>query len=382
MKKDYYEVLGVPKDSTAQQLKKKYRSLALKYHPDRVPEDQKAEAEKRFKEITEAYGVLSDPKKRQMYDQYGHSGIDQNFTSDDIFRGADFGSVFGDSGLGDIFSQFFGDSGFGDMFGGGQRGGGQRVRRGRDVKYELMISLEEAYSGIDKKINYPREEICSHCQGSGAKNPNAKKTCPTCQGQGAVIMSSGIFRMKQVCPDCRGTGTVITEFCPHCHGSGRVRQTRTLEVHIPAGVDNNSRLRVQNEGEIDQGGPGDLYIYINIKKHERFERDGNNIRMQMPISYIKAALGGEISVPTLSGHVTMKIPEGTQSGKVFRLRGRGMPDLRTEQHGDQFVTVMIQVPSKCSPEERELLQHLAKLSGEEGIGEKESFTEKIRNVFK
>lgn len=380
-KKDYYEILGVPKGSDVTQIKKAYRSLALQHHPDRVPEDKKKEAEEKFKEISEAYGVLSDPQKRQLYDQYGHSGIDQNYTSEDIFRGADFSSIFGESGLGDVFSQFFGDS-LMDAFGGG--GGGRRstrARRGRDIQYETEITLEEAFSGVQKKIKVPRHEVCTTCQGSGAKPGTQPKTCSTCKGQGQVLMSAGFFRMAQTCSACGGTGKIITEHCSGCSGRGVVKVTRNIDVTIPAGVDNETQLRVRGEGEVSTGGAGDLYLYIAVKQHAIFQRAGKDLQMELPVSFVLAALGGEISVPTLSGSVAMKIPAATQSGKVFRLKAKGMPDVHGGTQGDQYVRVMIQVPNKLSNEQKRLLEEFAKVSGQDP-GAADSFTEKLKNVFK
>jgi molecular chaperone DnaJ len=380
MKKDYYEILGLEKTATLQEIKKKYRSLALKHHPDRVDAAKKKEAEEKFKEISEAYGVLSDPKKRQMYDQYGHAGIDQNFTAEDIFKGANFE----DLGLGDIFSQFFGDSGF-DIFGGAFGGGGRRSRRpqrGHDIKYEVEISLEEAFNGIKKKIKVPRHDKCSQCDGSGSKPGTSPKTCPTCKGQGQVYVSSGFFRMAQTCSSCGGQGTIIADPCSACQGQGVVRVTRNIDVTIPAGVDNNSRLRVHDEGEIGPGGRGDLYIYIFVKLHNIFERNGQDIQIELPVSFVKAALGAEVSVPTLDGSISMKIPAGTQSGKVFRLREKGMPDLRGGSKGNQYVRVMIHVPTKLSVEQKKILQQYADISGDETGIQEESFTDKIKKVFK
>lgn len=379
MKKDYYEILGLPKDATVQQIKKKYRSCALKYHPDRVPENQKKESEEKFKEISEAYGVLSDPKKRSLYDQYGHAGIDQNFTTDDIFRGADFSSVFGDSGLGDVFSQFFGGGGgFGDIFG----SGGQRVQRGRDIQYEVDLTLEEAYSGIEKKIKVPRNEHCTHCNGSGSKPGSKLKTCETCGGKGQVIMSSGFFRMQQACTACGGHGNIIVEKCPECNGRTMVKVTRKIDVNIPAGVDNNSRLRVSGQGEVGRDGAGDLYVYIHVLDHNVFKRDGNDIFIELPVPFTVAALGGEVSTPTLGGKVTMKIPAGTQSGKVFRLKDKGMPDLRRGFYGDQMAKVMISVPERISEEQKKLLEELAQLGGETINKKSQTIKEKIKKVFK
>ncbi len=380
MKKDYYEILGVPKTATLQDIKKAYRSLALSHHPDRVPEDKKKEAEEKFKEISEAYGVLSDPQKRAMYDQYGHAGIDQRYTAEDIFRGADFSSVFEGAGLGDIFSRFFGEGGF-DIFAGSPAAGGRRARRGRDIHYEMDLTLEEAYSGIKKEIRVPRNDLCDVCHGSGAKPGSKSKTCPTCKGQGQIVMSSGFFRMAQTCHQCGGEGKIITEYCPKCGGKGSVRVVRTIEVDIPAGVDNDSQLRLRTEGEAGTAGRGDLYVSLRIRPHAIFQRNGSDLHMQLPVSFVKAALGAEVSVPTLSGPVSMKIPAGTQSGRIFRLRNKGMPDLNGTSHGDQYVRVMLQVPTRLSEEQRRLLEEYARVSGEE-TGNSSSFADKIKNVFK
>ncbi len=383
MKKDYYEILGIPKDASPQQVKKAYRSLALRNHPDRVPQEKKKEAEEKFKEISEAYAVLSDPQKRQMYDQYGHAGIDQRYTTEDIFRGADFSSIFGEGGLGDVFGQFFGESLFGDIFGGAGSGGRRgRARRGRDIQYEVNISLEEAFSGVHKKIQVPREEICTHCNGSGAKPGTQPKSCPTCGGQGQVFMTSGFFRMAQTCGTCRGQGKIIETVCPQCQGRTTIRVTRNIDVNIPAGVDNDSRLRVRGEGEVGSAGAGDLYLYIAVKPHPDFERDGRDIYCQLPISFVTAALGGEEDVPTLNGQVVMKIPAGTQSGKIFRLKGKGMPDVHGGSPGDQFVKVMIQVPTRLNAEQRRLLEEYARISGHDMPKGNDSLKEKIKSVFK
>ncbi len=381
MKRDYYEILGVPKNADLPQIKKAYRSLALKYHPDRVPQDQKKQAEEKFKEISEAYGVLSDPQKRQMYDQYGHAGIDQRYTAEDIFRGADFSSIFEEAGLGDIFSHFFGDSLF-DIFS-GTTTRTSRSRRGHDIQYEVEVTLEEAYTGIKKKIKILRHEQCSHCQGSGAKPGSQLKLCATCRGQGHVTMSSGFFRMSQTCTTCHGQGKVISEYCPHCNGKGVIRATRNIDVTIPSGVDNNSRLRIKGEGEAGSAGPGDLYLYILVKDHPQFSREGKDLYLQLPVSFLKAALGGEVVVPTLNGQVTMTVPAGTQSGKVFRLKAKGMPDLHGgSSPGDQYVKVMIHVPERLTKEQRQLLEQFAQISGEDVQKGNDNFAEKIKKVFK
>jgi len=379
MKKDYYEILGITKDSTVAQIKKAYRSQALKHHPDRVAEDKKAESTEKFKEISEAYGVLSDVKKRNIYDQYGHAGIDQNYTADDIFRGADF-SNFGD--LGDIFSQIFSGGGGGgfDIFGGGRTS--SRAQRGRDIQYEVDVTLEEAYEGFHKKIKIPRNEHCTECDGTGAKSKNSMKKCTTCNGRGQVVMASGFFSMQQTCSTCGGHGQVITEYCLKCRGKGVNRVTRTIDVNIPPGVDNSSRLRVSGEGEIGKAGPGDLYLYIHVLDHDVFQRDNNDLYMILHLNFVTAALGGVASVATLNGNVEMKIPAATQSGKTFRLKNSGMPSLRGGHFGDQYVKVMLEVPKKMTTEQKNLLEQFAKISGIKVNAPQDSLKEKIKKVFK
>ncbi|MBF0522085.1 MAG: molecular chaperone DnaJ [Candidatus Omnitrophica bacterium] len=385
MKRDYYEILGVDKKADLQDIKKAYRSMALKFHPDRVPEAEKKEAEEKFKEISEAYGVLSDPKKRQLYDQHGHAGIDQNFTADDIFRGADFSSIFEEAGLGDILNQFFGGGGGGgfDFFSEGAGGrSSRRAQRGRDIQYEMEISLEDAFHGAKRKISVPRNEFCSVCNGTGAKNASALKNCTTCGGRGQVVMSNGFFRMAQTCHQCHGAGKVITEYCPKCSGRGAVKIMRNIDVSIPAGVDNSSRLRVRHEGEVGRDGNGDLYLYIHVLPHNTFERNGDDIALELPVSFVVAALGGEVSVPTLGGPVSMKIPSGTQSGRVFRLKDKGMPNVHGGATGDQYAKVMVQVPKSLTTEQKKLLEEFARVSGENISGSSESIKEKIKKVFK
>ena len=379
MKKDYYEILGVPKTAALADIKKAYRSLALKYHPDRVPEAEKKASEERFKEISEAYGVLSDPAKKQTYDQFGHQGIDQNYTSEDIFRGADFSSVFGgESDLGDILGRMFGAQ-F-DLGGGGFERG-RRRSRGRDIQYEVELTLEEAYRGLKKEIKFPRHEHCKRCDGTGAKSGTSLKTCPTCRGQGQVEMANGFFRMAQTCPKCHGSGKIIIELCPECAGRGLTRITRTVEIKIPPGVDNDSQLRVRGEGEAGSGGNGDLFLFIKVKNHPVFQRHGQDLEMDLPVSFAKAALGGEEKIKTLKEEVVMKIPEGTQSGKVFRMRGEGMPDVHGGHgFGDLYVRVMIAVPSSLSFRQRELMEELGRELGESNG--KASFKDKFRKTFK
>lgn len=379
MKKDYYEILGVPRDTSVADIKKAYRSLALKFHPDRVPEGEKKVAEERFKEISEAYGVLSDPAKKQTYDQYGHQGIDQNYTAEDIYRGADFSSVFGgESDLGDILGRMFGGAQF-DM--GGGSGRGSRKARGHDIQYEVELTLEEAYHGIKKEIKFPRHEHCKKCDGTGAKSGSSMKTCSTCGGQGQVVMANGFFRMAQTCPKCRGTGKIITEYCPECSGKGLIRITRTVEIKIPPGVDNDSQLRVRGEGEVGPGGNGDLFLFIKVKDHPVFERHGHDLKMDLPVSFAKAALGGEEKIKTLKEEVVMKIPEGTQSGKVFRMRGEGMPDVHGGHgFGDLYVRVMLAVPASLNSRQRELMEELSRELGDNSG--KGSFKDKFKKAFK
>lgn len=384
-KRDYYEILGVQKSASLDEIKKAYRSLALQHHPDRVPHEKKKEAEEKFKEISEAYAVLSDSEKRALYDQYGHAGIDQRYAYEDIFKGADFGSIFGDlkdSGFGGgIFEQIFGDLGF-DIFGErpGRRGY-TRARRGRDLQIEVDISLEEAYSGVEKTINLPRYEPCSTCAGQGAKPGSRKTTCSQCRGQGQVVMSSGFFQIRQTCPKCRGEGSIIGQPCTACAGEGRQRVTRKIQVKIPAGVDTGSSLRVRGEGEAGTQGRGDLYVVIGVTQHPDFERHNNDILSEIKISLASAILGSEVEVMTLAGKVRMKVPSGTQPGKIFRLKEKGMPDVHSYTRGDQMVRVNVDIPSDLSAQERKLIEEFARLRGED-VEAKESFADKMKKVFK
>ncbi|MBP7216985.1 MAG: molecular chaperone DnaJ [Candidatus Omnitrophica bacterium] len=382
-KRDYYEILGVKKNASLDEIKKVYRELALRFHPDRVPHEQKKEAEEKFKEISEAYAVLSDSQKRALYDQYGHSGIDQKYAYEDIFKGADFGSVFqdlGDFGLGGgIFEQIFSDLGY-DMFGGHGKGRGGRERRGRDLEISVRITLEEAATGIEKTINLPRYETCETCQGSGAKPGSKKITCPQCKGSGRVVMSSGFFQMAQACPRCSGEGSMVQSPCTDCHGEGRSKVTRKIKVKIPAGVDNGSQLRIRGEGEAGTAGRGDLYVAIEVETHEIFKRHDNDLLTEITISLPKAILGAEVEVPTLSGKVSMKIPAGTQSGKVFRLHEKGIPDVHGRGNGDELVRVTVDIPSRLSAQQRQLIEEFARLSGEDV--DRESIGDKIKKAFR
>ncbi len=344
-KKDYYEVLGVNKDATEEEIKKSYRKLAMKYHPDRNPDNPKSEAQ--FKEAKEAYEMLSDDQKRGAYDQYGHAGVEQGAGAGG-FGGAGFGDAFGDI--------------FGDIFGGrqGAGGSGQRntVYRGADLRYNMEISLEDAAKGTETKIRIPVQSTCETCKGNGARPGTQPVTCTTCGGHGQVRMQQGFFSVQQTCPKCHGNGKMVKDPCPTCSGAGRIKQNKTLSVKIPAGVDEGDRIRLSGEGEAGvNGGPtGDLYVVIHLKPHEIFQRDGGNLHCEMPISFSTAALGGEIEVPTLGGSAKMKIPAETQTGGVFRLKGKGIKPLRQSDHGDLMVHVVIETPVRLTEKQKDLLR--------------------------
>ena len=381
-KRDYYEILGAQKGARPDDIKKLYRNLALKYHPDRVAPDKKKEAEERFKEISEAYAVLSDPQKRSQYDQFGHAGIDSKYSSEDIFRSADFSSIFEDMGFGGgAFEEILGSFG---MFGGSGHRRGRGPGRGRDLEYEIEILFEEAAFGTKKTINIPRHQTCDTCNGSGAK-PGTKKTdCPTCNGRGQVLYSAGFINVSQTCPKCRGEGSTIKNPCSKCDGTGKVRSTQKIEVTIPAGVDTGSRLRVQGEGDSgSRGGPsGDLYIYIHVKDHPLFQRHGYDIICEVPISFTLASLGGEVEVPTLTGNVMMRIPESTQSGRIFRLNGKGVKNLRGYGIGDQLVKVVVETPARLNSEQKKLLREFEKSCNGSVNPMSASFMDKVKRLFK
>ncbi|OIO37325.1 MAG: molecular chaperone DnaJ [Candidatus Omnitrophica bacterium CG1_02_49_10] len=378
-KRDYYEILSLSKDASSDDIKKAYRNKALKSHPDRVPPEKKKEAEEEFKEISEAYAVLSDDKKKAIYDQYGHAGVDQKYSSEDIFRGADFSSIFSGSGFGGIFEDILG--GF-DIF--GQGGRSARGRRGRDLQYEVDVTLEEAAEGLEKKVTIGRYEPCDTCSGSGAKPGSKKKACAKCEGRGQVMMSSGFFSIAQTCPECRGEGKIITQYCPSCKGDGRTKITRNIDVRIPPGVDTGSHLRIRGEGEAGRGGGerGDLYVLINVKEHEIFKRHNNDIICDVPVSFSMAALGGEVDVPTLNGNVKMKVPAGTQGGKVFRVKGRGVKDVHGYGRGDEFVRIVVETPTNLTREQKRLLQQLADANGADTYPLSKLFMDKVKRIFK
>ncbi len=373
-KKDFYEVLGVNRDASDDDIKKAYRKLAMKFHPDRNPDSK--EAEEKFKEAKEAYEILSDGQKRAAYDQYGHAGVDP--------QAGMGGGGFGGGGFADAFSDIFGD-----IFGGGQgggRGGRSNVYRGSDLRYNMEITLEEAARGVERQIKIPAHEECDVCHGSGAKPGTEAKTCHTCNGQGQVRVSQGFFSIQQTCPTCHGSGKYIPDPCRNCHGTGRVQTTKTLAVKIPGGVDEGDRIRLSGEGEPGvNGGPhGDLYVVIHIKQHSVFEREGNDLHCEMPISITAAALGGEIEIPTLDGKARISIPAGTQSGQVFRLRGKGIKGVRSAVTGDLMCHVMLETPVNLTSRQKELLREFEQISQDEPAKHNpraKSFMDKVKDFF-
>ena len=374
-KKDYYEVLGVNRDASEDAIKKAYRKLAMKHHPDRNPDNPKAE--EHFKEAKEAYEILSDAQKRTAYDQYGHAGVDPQAGM------GGFGA--GGAGMGG-FADAFGDI-FGDIFGGGRGGGGRGgVYRGADLRYNLEISLEDAARGTETRIRIPAMEECESCGGSGAKKGTSPTTCPTCHGHGQVRMQQGFFSIQQTCPKCHGSGRFVADPCPACHGAGRVKQHKTLSVKIPAGVDEGDRIRLSGEGEHGVGGgpAGDLYVQIHIKPHQVFQRDHDDLHCEMPISFTIAALGGEIEIPTLDGMAKIKIPAETQSGKVFRLRGKGIKGVRSHGHGDLMCHVVVETPVSLTERQKELLRELESINVKDGSRHNpraKSWMDKVKDFF-
>jgi len=369
-KKDYYEVLGVNKDASEEDIKKSYRKLAMKWHPDRNPDNPKAE--EHFKEAKEAYEILSEPQKRAAYDQFGHAGVDPSAAA-----GAGAGAGFGN------FSDAFGDI-FGDIFGGGR--GRSSVYRGADLRYNLEVSLEEAARGTETRIRIPTMEECGTCKGSGAKPGTEPTTCTTCNGHGQVRMQQGFFSIQQTCPRCHGSGKMVANPCPTCSGAGRIKQHKTLSVKIPAGVDEGDRIRLSSEGEAGvNGGPaGDLYVVIHLKAHGVFTRDHNDLHCEMPVSFTTAALGGDIEIPTLDGYAKIKIPAGTQTAQMFRLRGKGIKGVRSSSHGDLICHVAIETPVNLTPRQKELLQELEAINQKDGGKHNpraKSWMEKVKEFF-
>jgi molecular chaperone DnaJ len=371
-KRDYYEVLGLSRGATEADIKTAYRKLAVRYHPDKNPGDH--EAEERFKEAAEAYSVLSDAEQRARYDRFGHAGVSSG-------AGAAGWGAAGFGGIEDILGDLFG---FGDVFGGrGGGGGGRRsaAQRGADLRYDLEMTLEEAAGGMTAQLRIPRLEACDACQGAGAAPGTQPETCPTCSGAGQVRYQQGFFSVARTCGNCRGSGRVIKTPCEACKGAGRVERERSMEVKIPSGVETGSRLRLAGEGEAGaQGGPaGDLYVVIHVKEHEQFERQGNNLYASVPVTFAQAALGSEVTVPTLEGQQPLKIPAGTQTGTVFRLKGNGMPVLGGRGRGDMFVSVTVVTPTTLTRDQRKLLEQLAEIE-EKDLGDK-GLMDKVRDIF-
>ena len=370
--RNYYEILGVAQDAKPDEVKRAYRRMALKYHPDRNPGD--AEAEKKFKEAAEAYEVLSDPEKRRQYDQFGKAGLRGNYAPHDY---SDLSSIFSQ------FSDVFGDSLFGDLFGVGGMGHGG-PRQGPNLRCEIPITLEEAASGVSKTISLRRHEHCPTCKGSGAKPGTSPTVCPTCRGMGQVQRSQGFFTMRSTCPQCGGSGHVIQNPCKECSGSGRSLEKREITIKIPPGVHDGSQMRLHGEGEVGENGAphGDLYCLIRTKPHPLFERHGDDLLIQVPVSYTQAALGTEIEIPTIDGRTRVKIPGGTQSGQMLRLKGMGMPSLHGQGRGNEMVQVFVETPTKLTSEQRELLKKLAQLEEAEVTPERKSFLARMGEYLK
>ena len=374
-KRDFYDILAVARNATDDEIKKAYRKLAMKYHPDRNPDSK--EAEGKFKEAKEAYEMLSDPQKRAAYDQYGHAGVDPNMGG--------FGG--GGQGFGG-FSDAFGDI-FGDIFGGGSaRGGrgGPQVYRGADLRYSMEITLEEAAHGHETQIRVPSWSNCDSCGGDGAEPGSKVETCTTCHGAGQVRVAQGFFSMQQTCPRCSGSGKYIPKPCKKCHGAGKIKSQKTLEVKIPAGIDDGMRIRSSGNGEpgVNGGPSGDLYVEVHIKEHPVFQREGEDLHCEMPISFIDAALGGEIEVPTLSGKASFDVPEGTQSGRVFRLRSKGIKSLRTALPGDLYIHVQVETPVKLNETQKDLLRKFdesLKSGGSKHSPQQKGWLDRVKDFF-
>lgn len=378
-KRDYYDILGVSKSTSEEDIRKVYRKLAMQYHPDRASEGNKKENEEKFKEISEAYAVLSDKEKRTQYDRFGHAGIDGHYSHEDIFRGVDFESVFSDIGFGgSIFDDFFGF----DFFGGRQKK--SRGFRGSDLRYDLTVDFNDSVKGKEIQLSIPRNETCDNCKGSGSEPGYKPNTCPTCRGTGTVRQSHGFFSMASSCPTCHGAGKTISHPCKKCRGSGVVKKERKISVNIPAGVEDGTRLKITGEGEAGrQGGSnGDLYIFISVRKHKFFERKENDVYCEVSINIPQAVLGTEIEVETIEGKkVKIKIPTGTQSGRVFRLKSLGFNDIHGYGKGDQLVRVHVEISKKLSSREKQLYMELAKLSKENNAPAPRSFFDHMKDYF-
>ena len=371
-KRDYYEILGLQKGASLDEIKKAYRQLALKHHPDRVGDEHKKEAEEKFKEISEAYAVLSDPQKRSVYDQYGHTpGFDQRYSTEDIFRNADFSSIFQDLGFGgSIFEELFAG------FGGGERAA--RGGRGSDLEIELPLGFEEAARGTSKTVTVRRHELCQECRGEGGE----RTSCSVCRGTGQMRQSAGFMVIARTCTKCGGQGTTVKKACPACRGSGRIMVERRIEVKVPAGVESGMRLRLAGEGEGGARGRGDLYAHLAVKPHPLFHREGPHLILEYPASIAQAALGAEVDLPTMNGRVSMKIPPSTQSGTVFRVRGKGLPDVHGGGSGDLLVRVSVETPSNLSAAQRRALEDAARALGDEAYPHRRSFLAKVKDLLK
>jgi len=374
-KKDFYDILGINRDASDDDIKKAYRKLAMKFHPDRNPDSK--DAEDKFKEAKEAYEILSEPEKRRAYDTYGHAGVNPNLSGGP--GGFNSGEGFGG------FSEAFGDI-FGEIFGGGRGRGGQQVYRGADLRYNMEITLEQAARGTETKIRIPSLDECDTCHGTGAKPGTKPKTCQTCNGQGQVRLQQGFFSIQQTCPTCHGNGKVIPEPCQACSGTGRIKNHKTLSVKIPAGVDDGDRIRLSGEGEAGMNGgpPGDLYVVVQLKAHGVFQRDGADLHCEMPVSFTVAALGGEIHIPTLEGEAKIKIPPETQSGQVFRLRGKGIKPVRQTSAGDLMCHVVVETPVRLTDRQKELLRELEEINKHDGDRHNpraKSFMDKVKDFF-
>lgn len=379
-KRDYYEILGISPNASSQEIKKAYRRLAVKYHPDKNRDDSK-EAEEKFKEVSEAYKILSDVEKRKVYDEYGHAGLQAEvgaggggFAGFDVDPFKIFNEVFGRGsvGGGGIFDNFFGG-----------RASSREGQAGSDLHYSLQITFKEAAFGTEKEIQVPRYETCSNCRGSGVEPGSSPQSCPSCGGTGYVALSRGFFSMSRTCTSCHGKGTIIKDPCRECRGAGRVRRTRRVKVKIPAGIDNGSHLRLAEQGEAGlRGGPtGDLYITIRVRPHPIFSREGDTVICEIPISFTQAALGGEIRVPTLNGRARLKVPPGTQTNKIFRLRKMGIPHLRSSGRGDQWVKIIVETPVNLSGEQKQLLKKFEEVGRGSGQPKARDFFNKVRQIF-
>ncbi len=373
-KRDYYEVLGVGKNASDEEIKKAYRKMAMKYHPDRNPGNK--EAEDKFKEAKLAYEILSDDQKRAAYDRFGHAGVDPSAAGPG--RGGAGAQDFADA-FGDIFGEIFGNRG-------GRGGGGPQMYRGADLRYAMEISLEQAAAGFETEIRVPSWETCEVCQGSGAKPGTKPQTCGTCNGAGAVRMQQGFFSVQQTCPTCHGSGQVVSDPCVPCDGVGRIRKNKTLQVKIPAGIDDGMRIRSSGNGEpgVNGGPPGDLYVEIHLKPHDIFQRDGDDLHCELPIPFTTAALGGDIEVPTLTGQAEITVPEGTQSGKTFRLRGKGIRGIRSNYPGDLYCHVTVETPVRLTDEQKGILQQFAASLNEGGAKhspQSKSWTDRVKSFF-